>query len=217
MAISFDAASSTNGTASSFTFSHTVSTSGNHAMLVVGIGMATAAATGSSVTYAGVGMTRAIARQGGAGTERTELWYLQNPSTGANNIIATLSASQRTLIGGASYFGVAGTGNTGGNDNSGVTTIAVTVTGTKSNSFICGAIMDGANNGASITNPASATSRWSQSIGAGANTHVANQHDISTTAPSGITTTFTVNGSSNACIVQLEITPVPNQSNTMFI
>lgn len=85
---------------SSTTWSHTVL--GN--LLVVFCtgydGGALRVATG--VTFNGVALTKALETNNGNGT--SSIWYLVNPSTGANNIVVTWNGSQDTLVCGAVDF-----------------------------------------------------------------------------------------------------------------
>lgn len=97
MAIAYDATSrSGNGwstNTSSLTFSHTIT--GSNTFLAVGTGTYnTAARSVSGVTYNGVACTKAnaITATLEGVNQDTELWYLDGPATGANNIVVTLSA-----------------------------------------------------------------------------------------------------------------------------
>jgi hypothetical protein len=199
--IAFDAATSTNGTASSFTFSHTVGT-GQDRILIVSVAFNSSTGSVSSVTYNSISMTKAISRQGAAAVLRTEIWYLLNPSTGANNVIATLSASTRTIIGSASYTGVSDIGATAGNDGTGAT-LNVSLLTTQSASYIVGMAATRGNT-ASVTNPSNVTARWTNTVGSGANTITGNGNDLTCTATNTYSTTWTMAGN-NDCAVQTEL------------
>jgi len=91
---------------SGITFPHTVG-AGSDRYLKVGVAInQIGPATVSSITYAGVAMTRL----GGSvlsGVIRVEYWYLLNPPTGTNDVVVTLSDSPMNLACVASsYFGV---------------------------------------------------------------------------------------------------------------
>ena len=95
MAIALDIATNGghNSNVSSKTYSHTVT--GSNLILVVFVcpGDTTLAdRTVSGITYNGTPLTH-IAADSDRGYERTEAWYLINPSTGANNIVVTMGGS----------------------------------------------------------------------------------------------------------------------------
>lgn len=110
MAISLD--TSTNGgnaTATSLTFSHTCS--GSNRALFVSIDTDTADNTDyvTGVTYGGVAMTR-IGTFQSQGQGGTYFYGLLNPSSGANDVIVSLSSSKSVYANAASYRGVRQTG-----------------------------------------------------------------------------------------------------------
>lgn len=118
-------ASGFSGTAK--TWSHTCT--GSNLILVVG----TCCRSGSNthitgITYNGVSLSKATSQNNGT-TTGVEMWYLLNPSTGANNIIATYSNSTPASFGAASFTGAAQTGqpNAVGTNTSGTNTETVTV------------------------------------------------------------------------------------------
>lgn len=98
------------GAATSFTRSHTCT--GTNRILMVGLWVSentTDVVTG--VTYAGVSMTRVdsqLLASGGNGY--TYLYYLVAPATGANNIVASLSASKTGVLHAVSYTEAAQSG-----------------------------------------------------------------------------------------------------------
>lgn len=106
--LTFDAASSSNGTGTSLTFSHTVTAGGADRALFVGVGVmdsndANRPVTG--ITYNGVAMTKVDDEDTGSGTsERAELWRLVNPATGANNVVISTTGSVSRIMGGAASF-----------------------------------------------------------------------------------------------------------------
>lgn len=109
MAIAHDSTTATTSggkDVSGITFPHTVG-AGSDRYLKVGVAINQwGPATVSSITYAGVAMTRL----GGSvlsGFIRVEYWYLLNPPTGTHDVVVTLSDSPMNLACAASsYFGV---------------------------------------------------------------------------------------------------------------
>lgn len=97
------------GAASSMTWSHTVGSGLSNTLLVVGVDISKGVtAQVTNITYAGVLLTRAVFSVSGQGM-RAEIWYLTNPSAGANNIVVnfnrTLSADG-AVAGAVSFSGV---------------------------------------------------------------------------------------------------------------
>jgi flagellin-like hook-associated protein FlgL len=93
--VAFDAAVDNGGftSSSSRSWSHTVG-AGTNRLLVVGCGFWNNGGSVSSVTYGGVNLTRGD--QSGlsaGGSDRTELWYLINPTTGSATVAVTFSAA----------------------------------------------------------------------------------------------------------------------------
>lgn len=161
-AIAHDADSNqgtTIGNVSSFSWSHTMSSSANGA-LVCGV-FANAANTGfsiSTVTYNSVGLTP-IQSVTGASVYKSWIGILFGPSTGANTVLVTLS----TTTGGtgeiwgacSSFTGV----NQSGVDSSGCTatgttgtTISCNVTTVNANAWIVDVVADRYNNGSPTAN-----------------------------------------------------------------
>jgi uncharacterized repeat protein (TIGR01451 family) len=103
--ITFDRASSRTGTAASLSWSHTVGTGANR-ILLVGVSIRTATRTVSSITYAGVNLTRLGFRNSAGNRVRMEMWYLLSPPQATANVIVTLSASAAVVGGAVSFFGV---------------------------------------------------------------------------------------------------------------
>ena len=102
MAIALDATSFTSSaSASSLTWAHTCT--GSNRILVVAIGMD--ADTTCTVTYNGVSMTEIGNAQRSVGGVKTFLFYLIAPTTGTNNIVATLGTSTKVASGATSYTG----------------------------------------------------------------------------------------------------------------
>jgi hypothetical protein len=106
LAIAADAASSaaTAGAQSVLTFSHTVGT-GTDRLLVVEVSTSSTASV-SSVTYGGVALTPLAAVTDGANNVRAEMWYLIAPSSGAANVVVSLSSGHEFVAGATSFSGV---------------------------------------------------------------------------------------------------------------
>jgi len=142
MAIAFDNSISVNKTsATTHTQSFTVGTGENRGIVV---GVATFGGDSdfiSSVTYNGVTLTDAGAKADEplSGLS-TQLFYLANPASGANNIVVNMTTSKGVVICASSYEGVHqtemldGTGTLGAN----VTTNTVSVTTADDDSWLVG-------------------------------------------------------------------------------
>ncbi len=108
--ITYDNSSSSSVlSASSLTFALNVG-SGSNRLLVVGVGVNNSSADApTGVTYNNVAMIK-LDDNTGANTDGS-LWYLLNPSSGANNVVITMAGSRAEIIGvAASYTGVKQTG-----------------------------------------------------------------------------------------------------------
>lgn len=126
MAIALDVA--TNGSfvdpGTSRTWSHTCT--GTNLVLVVGTMTQSGSDVVTGITYNTIAMTRAtLSTLASAGT--TYLYTLVAPSTGANNVVASLSSSVSSGFLSASYTGCAQTGQPD-ESNSGTSTAAGSVT-----------------------------------------------------------------------------------------
>ncbi len=91
--------------ATSLTWSHTVS-AGSNRVLVVELAIDGLGAPASSVTYGGVALTQ-IGR--GTGNHAVELWALINPTVGTANVVASFSGSTAAAGGASTFNGVAQT------------------------------------------------------------------------------------------------------------
>lgn len=147
----YDSQSTTNGvTVSSLTWSHTCSTSSNR-LLVVGVQVEDASASDavvSSITYNSVALTKIRSDVEGAGpVNRSELWYLIAPSTGANNIVVTFAGTVDGATAGAVSFTNAlqsGQPNANNGFNQGSnTSITVDVTSTTDNCIVVDSMCSG--------------------------------------------------------------------------
>lgn len=110
MAIAFDNATAGGGVtaASTKTYSHTVN-SNTDGILFVFISMANINDLLTSVTYAGVTMTR-IAYQYNGASDQVYLYYLVAPASGANNVVITNSTTRNISSMAISYTGAKQTG-----------------------------------------------------------------------------------------------------------
>ena len=152
-AIAFDAKSSGSGSnVTSVTVSHTVSGSNTILFVSVGTKDGGGGAAVSGVTYNGVAMTN-ITTQNISSAYYQDLWYLINPSTGTNNIVASFGgvSADQAVVSAASYTGVLQispltTANT--NQNSSANSLSSTVTTSVDNSFVVSSVAfdgDGSN------------------------------------------------------------------------
>jgi hypothetical protein len=65
----------------------------------------------TGVTYAGTSMTKIAHVAGHDSLGDAYLWYLAAPTSGANNVVATLSTGSHVLLTASSYTGAAQIGN----------------------------------------------------------------------------------------------------------
>lgn len=137
-AIAFDAVTTDNNnfpTATTLTFSHT--TSGSDRLLAVAV--RSIVLTSVSATYNGVAMTVAVSTtpvEGG----RFTLFYLLNPTVGANNVVVTAGITSLIYASSASYTGVLQVDSATSNlDCTGAVDCAATVVTTKANTWTVGA------------------------------------------------------------------------------
>ena len=105
MAIAIDAtADGFQAAGTTLTYSHTCT--GSNRALLVGLYAWNGSFTISGITYNGVSMTKLIGRGADGSSGTVETWGLANPSTGANNIVITATASGQIFGCSASYTGV---------------------------------------------------------------------------------------------------------------
>lgn len=134
MAIAFDSSSGTLGSSvTSLTVSHTCS--GSNRVLIAGLYLASGDNV-TSVTYNGVAMTQAI-KVNRTGTEFIYLYYLANPATGANNLVANFSSDSTPALEGASFTGAKTTGipDSSNSATGGTSPISVSTTTVADNSI----------------------------------------------------------------------------------
>lgn len=118
--IAVDAVSTGTGTDSTITVSHTTGAGANRLMLVgISIG---ANVTVSSVTYGGTALTLVIYQPGYYSDEKSYIYQLVAPVSGAADVVVTLSSSAGTVVGVMTFTGVNQTtplGTPAGNTGSG--------------------------------------------------------------------------------------------------
>ncbi|MDD5474448.1 MAG: hypothetical protein PHU34_09935 [Candidatus Methanoperedens sp.] len=187
----------TTRSASSITWSHTVRSGLWKPLLVVGVDIEKSSPTTSvtSITYAGVALTRAdFSLSPESPQARAELWYLANPAAGTNNVVVTFSTaigSGGAVAGAVSFSGVDQTNpmsNTATGSGSGGTA-STSITTVNANAWIIDTIVVTTANSPTAISPQVA--RWSTTvpsglIGGGGSTNI-------TTNPGTQTMKWTVN------------------------
>jgi len=95
MAITYNSASSGNGTSTTLTFAHTVN-AGDDRIIIVGTGVEAINASDyravSTITYDGDALTK-IAHQDFPDRDRAELWYRLAPTVTTGNVVVTLTSN----------------------------------------------------------------------------------------------------------------------------
>lgn len=104
MAIAYDnsASGQVASGASVLTYSHTVGAALSNGILIISVVYYSLARSVSTITYNGVSCTKILRVNNGAQNAAAELWYLLNPSSGANSVVITLDAAATVTIFGAS-------------------------------------------------------------------------------------------------------------------
>ncbi len=132
------------GTGTSLTYSHTCT--GSNLILFVAISVLTVGVDDlTTVTYNSVAMTQVGKKNTNAGGDNrwVYLYYLVNPSTGANNIVISSTSSTQTTSNAVSYTGAKQTGvpdASATNSTTGSTSLTGTVTSIADNCWTVGAI-----------------------------------------------------------------------------
>lgn len=107
MPVAVDASTSATGNGlTSLSWSHTVGTGANRAIIVGVVITFPSGVTISGVTYGGTALTRIGTRTLAAGWAIVELWRLVNPPSGAANVVVTPSAATDIAAGAVSMTGV---------------------------------------------------------------------------------------------------------------
>jgi hypothetical protein len=127
-----DVGNNNGGSCSGFTPSYTVTSGSSLLVLVIAGDVGTGNDDVTSVTYAGATMTLAAKQNSSAsGARMLYLYYLTNPSSGANNFGFACGSSHYMLVGAAEYSGTATSGQpdataTVQSSSSSTSTLAVT-------------------------------------------------------------------------------------------
>ncbi len=142
MAIAYDATSQTSSTAwssgSSLTWSHTTTGSDRYLIVAISIGDSSSDVV-TGITYNGVAMTRIATQTVGGASDY--MYGLVNPTTGANNIIASFSITSSFCHGAAtSYTGIKQTGqpDSFSSSSASATSLSVSTTTVADNSWVVG-------------------------------------------------------------------------------
>lgn len=140
MAVAFDAQSSGSvNPATTLTVAHTCT--GSNRVLLVGLSTNNTTDIVTGVTYAGVSMTK-LKTQVVQGLYYSYLFYLQNPSSGTNNIVATASSSSLMGAISASFTGAdqvsTPDSSASGTTTGAGTTVSATTTVVAANSMLFG-------------------------------------------------------------------------------
>jgi hypothetical protein len=154
--------------------------------------------TGIGVTFNGVSMTKGVQLVGGGNS--TNIWYMDNPPTGASYTVDISGPNSRQLYGGAYELtgtGV-GIGNTASTTGSGTST-TTSITTTKDNSLILNTIGITVSNATTNTN--SETDRFTGTISG--TVRVSGASLVKATA--GAQTTGFNHGSGTSYLVALEV------------
>ncbi len=179
-AIAYDTSTSSKASSgTSVSWSHTT-TSGSNLLLVVGVFVEDATAGDravSSVTYNSVNMTRLVTQDYSGGGMNAEIWYLVNPSTGANTVNVTLGGTVDDVFAGATtYTGVDQTtpmeSYAGLNGYNSPTSITIRAYG--ANSWLYSVIGNASSNSNIDVDSSTTTERWEQANfpgGAAGGTH----------------------------------------------
>ena len=137
MAIAFDVATTemqSADAAQSLTFAFTCTGSDRELVVAFRFNGDDDVATG--VTYAGVAMTQRLNVTDGAGTQgRSHIYTLDNPASGANNVVISCSTNQSIRAGALSLTGVLGFDNSA-SDVQTSTTISASVTTVAANAWL---------------------------------------------------------------------------------
>jgi hypothetical protein len=188
MAIALDVASNSGvkSLVTTFNWSHTCT--GSDLVLIVGVGVSDLTGTDrviSSVTYNGTSMTQIENSDGGADNNASWLFYLFNPSTGANTVQVNFNAGTLTnTVGGA--VSLTGVDNTGidahtNQHTTNADSITTSVTTVADNSWVIDSIAMSSGNVATLTIGGSAN----QQVNVGTNSFDFGMSTIGPKTPAG--------------------------------
>lgn len=200
MAIAVDSSvMSSSQSSSPITWNHTVTNSGANTFLVVGVatgGNNVTQATTTAVAYKGVAMTKAtVVERTLASLVKSEvsIWMLANPSTGTNQVSASITGIADAVGNSVSYTGANQTNTADATSSivgSSTGSQSFTVTTVASNCWIYALGMNAAVSGPTLT--ANQTARGSQTMATAAPT-IATGEDTNAAVASGANTMgFTV-------------------------
>lgn len=145
MAIAYDTTSGANpANGTSFTHAHTCTGTNPHLTVWIMMGNASDVVTG--VTYGGVAMTRRVALSRGGGTGYLFGYTLTNASTGANNVVASASATMTGIIVYATSHTEADFDSANSKTTIGSTSFNIPTTVVASNSWLLAGVQDNAGN-----------------------------------------------------------------------
>lgn len=174
MAIAIDSEMPTNtgvnrvhdgGTTWTWSFTNTAGT-----LVILGVSAAEVSAAGASITsatYGGQAMTSKVSLADGGGDAEVELFYLQNPPTGANNFVVTVAggfSSNGQNIGGAISLTGAKTGDPFLSTNTGSassTSVTVNLSSVQSSSLVISLDAMGSSHAAT---PGNRTKSWQADV-----------------------------------------------------
>ncbi len=224
MSIAFDAAvNKTDASGTSQTFSHTCG-SGSNRILFVGTRINTTSDNVTGITYGGVAMTRinTVTRNNVTVDDpaRNYLYYLVNPSTGANNVVISSSGSVGFSSLSASYTGASQTGvpdasntnaHTGADVSDSITTSVTT------NADNCWAICTIDNNSSN-----SVTANGGTTLRCGTASYTMGDNNAAKTPAGSVSlgaSAFTASANSSACMASFApfVAPSANGDFLMFM
>lgn len=204
MAIAFDAATYQENYSAGTSATKAFTTSGSDRFLVVSCHSSTSSTPASAVTYNGVSMTQIGSTITiSPGVAWLSLWYLINPASGSNNVVATKSAGENLSLAIASYTGVKQSGQP---DASGSTTGSSTSPSRSITSIAdnCWAIMAIAGDGTGGT--LSSSTGWTKRDSAFTRGSIGDNNAAKTPAGS-ISQTGTLSTSQAWGVIQITIAP----------
>jgi len=214
--INYYGMASTTANTANINFPYTASTNANNILVFTASFKAYVKIT--NVQYAGKSFTyvTGTANSITAYPIEGELWYLQNPAAGPNNITVTVSAVAASAMGVAEYDGVSSIGAIGVSNNANVTqqALTTTVTTTQQNSVISGMYAERFN--LAMTFSSAANERWdiqnttNYLRGAG--------HDVSCTAAGQYSINYYSNRiSSGSVMLELELKEALSPTSTSTV
>ena len=171
MAVTFDAGTGgSQANSATLTIAHTVTAGGSDRIIYFIFGGWDGNLRTATATYAGAPMTQEAISALSNGNDRVWVFRLENPTTGTNNAVATITGGNMHLIGGClswtnahqTVFGTAFTAVS----SVGGTAASVDVTDGASGDGIADGVITGNDNTHLVNGPASHTERWDQTLGA---------------------------------------------------